>query len=135
MQLNVADIICGFVENALTLPFTIYADMIPEAETDGACIRHDPAPAAERRHLDGSRLLAWNLTFYIRCRKSDEARNYAKAITDALDETTIHNGATDPDIDCMAATLPQFIGIDEKGFTTYSAAITCTYTQEAEKEI
>lgn len=129
-SIDVANTVCAWVENALSLPFTIYNDLIPDAESDGACLRHDPAPAAERNFSDRSRLVKWNLTFYVRCLNSKSARDYAKQIIDKLHEAAI----TDPDtgilIDCEASTLPQFISTDDKKLTTYSAAITCEYMEQ-----
>ena len=48
MKSNIAERIGEWAEKKLHLPFTIYMDIIPDANTDGACIRHDPAPAAEK---------------------------------------------------------------------------------------
>lgn len=131
MNVNIVNIIAVEVETALDLPFTIYADLIPNEDDDGACLRHDPAPAADRRFSDGSRLIAWNLTFYIRCKNAASARTYAKNITDKLDGETIT--ADGLKIECEASTLPQFIDTDAKQFTTYSAAIKCTYLEPAQE--
>ncbi|MCM1218944.1 MAG: hypothetical protein NC548_31060 [Lachnospiraceae bacterium] len=134
MKLNVAEIICKSVENALTPPFPIYADTMPDADKDCACLRHDPAPAAEMRFADGSRLLKWNLTFYIRCGNAEAARDGAKAMTDLLEGAAITDPETGTRIDTEAATLPQFIGVDDKGKTTYGAAVTASYLEESEGE-
>lgn len=107
----------------------VYNDLIPYADKDGAALRHDPAPAAEKRYTDGSRLVKWNLTYYIRCKDANKALEYAYGITDALDGVTIE-AEGDFEIDIQALTLPQFIGRDDKGFTTYSAAIGCAYLEE-----
>lgn len=131
MKLNIVDVIGTWVEKSLELPFTIYSDLIPDAESDGACLRHDPAPAAEKRFNDGTRLISWQLTFYVRCKNSDDALAYAKDITDKLDGATVTSGETE--IDSEATTLPQFIDTDAKGFTTYSASIKCTYLEEVEE--
>lgn len=127
MNLSVSNAICEYVENLLQLPFTIYSDILPEADQDGACIRHDPAPAAEARYIDGSRLISWNLSFYVRCKNAAQARVYAKIITDLLDGAEID--ADGVLVSCEAATLPQYISTDEKGFTVYSAAITSEYME------
>lgn len=126
--LNVANIINEWIENKLNLPFRIDNDVIQTATGDAACLRHDPAPAAERRYIDGSRLVKWNLSYYIRSNDRAKARKYAYEITDALDGITIPT--TDGvNIDTEAATLPQFISIDEKNNTLYSASIVCTYIE------
>lgn len=127
--LNVASIINTWVENELDLPFTIYNDVIPDTANNAACLRYDPAPAAERRYTDGTRLLKWNLTYYIRNSDKAKAREYADTITATLDGAVIPDATSGVYINCEAQTLPQFISIDEKNNTIYSAAIVCTYLE------
>ena len=127
--LNVASIVNAWVETQLELPFTIYNDVIPDTAKDAACLRYDPAPAAERRYTDGTRLLKWNLTYYIRNSDRTKAREYADAITAALDGAIVPDAASGVNINCEAQTMPQFISIDEKNNTIYSAAIVCTYLE------
>ena len=128
---NVAEVVSGWIEKTLNLPFTIYCDLIPFADADGACVRHDPSPAAEKRFMDGSRYVSWNLTFYVRMKNAEEAREIAKQITDKLDDATVmrDDGVT---IDCEAVTLPQYIDTDSKEYTTYASAIKCEYLEPAE---
>lgn len=133
MKSGVAEAVCAWVEDSLGLPFKIYCDLIPDEDGSGACIRHDPTPAAERRFCDGSRLVSWNLAFYVRERDAAAAREHAKAIVDRLDGARI-TCADGTEAYCEAATLPQFIDVDAKGFTTYSAAITASYSEESEAE-
>jgi hypothetical protein len=128
-RLNVASIVNAWVENELDLKFTIYNDVIPDTAKDAACLRYDPAPAAERRYTDGTRLLRWNLTYYIRNSDRTKARNYADEITALLDGAVITDATSGVDINCEAATLPQFISIDDKNNSIYSAAIVCTYLE------
>ena len=127
----IAEVVSEWVESALNLPFTIYCDLIPEADADGACVRHDPSPAAEKRFTDDSRYVSRNLTFYVRMKSAEQARELSKQITDKLDGATVIS----PDgleIDCEAVTLPQYIDTDSKEFTTYAAAIKCDYLEPAE---
>lgn len=128
IQSNIAETISAWVENALDLPFTIFCDLIPDEDADGACIRHDPAPAAEKRYTDGTRLVAWNFTFYTRCRDAEQARWYGKQIIDTLDGREIEGDGVK--IECEAVTLPQFIETDAKGFTTYAQSVKCIYLEE-----
>jgi hypothetical protein len=129
IQSKIAEYISAWVETELTLPFTIYCDIIPDAETDGACIRHDPTPAAEKRYADGTRLITWNFTFYTRCKDAANAREYGKRIVDKLDGATIES-PENIEIDCEAVTLPQFIDTDAKGYTTYCESVKCTFLEE-----
>lgn len=121
-----ANIINNWVENALNLRFRIQNDVMAETG-DGVCLRYDPAPAAERRYNDGTRLLKWNLTYYVRNKNRTTARELADRLTATLDGAEIT--ASGIKIDCEAQTLPQFISVDEKNNTIYSAAISCTYLE------
>ena len=131
--LNVANIVNAWVEEKLDLPFTINNDVIPDTKDNAACLRYDPAPAAERRYTDGTRLLKWNLTYYIRNKDRSKAREYASTITAALDGAEIEDETSGVVIETEAATLPQFITTDEKNNTIYSAAIVCTYLEPREE--
>jgi hypothetical protein len=129
IQSKIAETISAWVETALELPFTIFCDLIPDEDADGACIRHDPTPAAEKRFIDGTREVSWNFTFYTRCKDAENAREYGKQIVDKLDGATIES-TENIEIDCEAVTLPQFIETDAKGFTTYSQSVKCTFLEE-----
>lgn len=129
IQSKIASAISAYVEEALQLPFTIYCDLIPDEAADGACVRHDPTPAAEERYNDGTRLVAWNFTFYTRCKNAANAREYGKQIVDKLDGATVLS-AENIKIECEAVTLPQYIDTDAKGFTTYAESVKCTFLEE-----
>ena len=131
MKSNIAERIGEWAEKKLHLPFTVYIDIIPDADTDGACIRHDPAPAAEERFIDGTRLVSWHFTFFVRCKDAAKAREYAKSLIDTLDGVTIEEG--EDALETEALTLAQYIDTDAKGYTTYSASIKCTYLEEDEE--
>lgn len=129
IQSKITSAISAYVEETLQLPFTIYCDLIPDEAADGACVRHDPTPAAEERYNDGTRLVAWNFTFYTRCKNAADAREYGKQIVDTLDGATVLS-AENIKIECEAVTLPQFIDTDAKGFTTYAESVKCTFLEE-----
>lgn len=129
IQSKIASAISAYVEETLQLPFTIYCDLIPDETADGACVRHDPTPAAEERYNDGTRLVAWNFTFYTRCKNAANAREYGKQIVDTLDGATVLS-AENIKIECEAVTLPQYIDTDAKGFTTYAESVKCTFLEE-----
>lgn len=129
IQSKIASTISEWVEEALDLPFTIYCDIIPDEDADGACVRHDPTPAAEKRYNDGTRLVAWNFTFYTRCKNAANAREYGKQIIDKLDGATVIS-TENIKIECEAVTLPQYIDTDAKGFTTYAESVKCTFLEE-----
>ena len=125
---TVSNIINAWVETQLELS-QIYNDVIPDTAKNAICLRYEPAPAAERRYTDGTRLLKWNLTYYVRNSKQADARALADKITAALDGAHIYDATSGIKIETEAATLPQFISVDEKNNTIYSAAIVATYLE------
>ena len=125
---TVSNIINAWVESQLNLA-QIYNDVIPDTAKNAICLRYEPAPAAERRYTDGTRLLKWNLTYYVRNTKQADARALADKITAALDGAHIYDATSEITIETEAATLPQFISVDEKNNTIYSAAIVATYLE------
>ena len=128
---TVSNIINAWVEQQLELA-QIYNDVIPDTAKNAICLRYDPAPAAERRYVDGTRLLKWNLTYYVRNAKQADARALADKITALLDGASIADAASGITIETEAATLPQFISVDEKNNTLYSGAIVATYLEPRE---
>ena len=127
--LNVANVVNAYVEAKLQLGFTIYNDIIPDTDNNAACLRYDPAPAAEDRYIDGTRLVQWNLAYYVRNKNRTTARQYADEITAALDGVQIYDQASGITVNVEAQTLPQFVTVDEKNNTVYSAAIVARYLE------
>ena len=127
--LNVANIVNAYVEAKLQLGFTIYNDIIPDTDNNAACLRYDPAPAAEDRYIDGTRLVQWNLAYYVRNKNRTTARQYADEITAALDGVQIYDQTSGITVNVEAQTLPQFVTVDEKNNTVYSAAIVARYLE------
>jgi hypothetical protein len=128
-MLNVSEVINAWVENELHITAPIYNDVIPDTTNDAACLRYDPAPAAEERYIDGSRLLKWNLAYYIRNANRSTARSLAGNITEALDGAQITDAVSGITVSVEAQTLPQFITVDDKNNTVYSASIVATYLE------
>ena len=128
---TVSNTINAWVESQLDLS-QIYNDVIPDTAKNAICLRYEPAPAAERRYIDGTRLLKWNLTYYVRNAKQADARALAYKITAALDGAHICDATSGITIETEAATLPQFINVDEKNNTIYCASIVATYLEPRE---
>ena len=124
--LNVSDIINLWVENKLNLS-QIKNDVFTKPDGDAVILRYDPAASAERRFNDGTRLIKWNLTYYVRNKDREKARQIADKITKLLDGESITDTKSGVKIDVEALTLPQFISTDEKNNTIYSAGITASY--------
>lgn len=125
MAFDLATVIAEWVEQELSLPFTIAIDLIQNPDEDGGCIRYDPSSASERRFIDGSRLIPRNLSIYIRCKNASTARTLACAIGECLDGITIHHQQTS--IECESVTTAQFLECDQKGFTIYLVGIAASY--------
>ena len=123
--------VCAYVEGELELPFALYADQMPTESGDCACFRCEPASAASRDYVDGSRLVEWNFSVYVRCLAASEAREWAKAIVDLLDNKKI-TAEDETVIVCEAETLPQYISTDDKGATVYLSSFCAQYLQESE---
>ena len=123
--MNVAEIVAAYAKENVELPFNIYLDLIPDADEDSACVRHDSAAYAERRFTDGTRLVQVQLSIFIRCKDAKVALESAKTVIETLDGSRVDSGGTK--IDLEALTLPQFVEVDAAGYTIYSATITCTY--------
>ena len=60
------------------------------------------------RYTDGTRLLKWNLTYYVRNKNRTKAREYADKITAQLDGVEITDETSGVCIQTEAATLPRF---------------------------
>lgn len=123
--------VCSYAEGQLDLPFVLYADMMPSEAGDCACVRCSPAQAAARAFCDGSKLVEWKLSVYVRCAVSDEAREWAKLIVDCLDDCYIVT-SDETVLRCKALTLPQYIDVDAKGATVYLVSFSVEYLQESE---
>lgn len=121
--------VCAYAEEELELPFAIYADMIPTEAGDCACVRCSPAQAASRDYTDGSKLVEWKLSVYVRCVAADEAREWAKQIVDCLDGSRIE-AEDETVLRAEALTLPQYIQTDAKDATIYLASFSVEYLQE-----
>lgn len=122
--------VCAYAQEAAGLPFTLYADAIPTDAGDAGCVRCAPAAASERRYIDDSKLVRWQLSVYVRCIAQDEARQYALAVCDVLDgkELTLDDGVV---VRCEAISLPQWLEADQKGATYYLAAFSTEYLQDS----
>ena len=77
-------------------------------------------------------MLKWNLAYYVRNKKREKARSLADEITAKLDGAEITDATSGLTIQVEAQTLPQFIAVDEKNNTVYSASIVATYLEPRE---
>ena len=133
-MIGIAQLVNTWLKNELggTIP-DIYNDIFPD--TDGDCVvcRHDPSQAAERRFNDGSRAGTVNFSYHARSEDAKKCRKFLSAIIDTLDTQTIIDVADDAYVECEALTLPQFVTVDDKNNTYYTASVSVEYTQEAKE--
>ena len=104
------------------------------AEDEILC-RYDPSTAHYRQFLDGSRLCQQSFSFYSRCKKSNNARDWLQWICNTVDTENIIRTSDSAEIDCEVSTLPQFVSIDDAGYTTYTMTINVEYTESAKGAI
>ena len=130
--LNVTNAVNTWVEEKLGLD-TIFDDVFPHSEGDEIICRHDPAPASEQRYTDGTRLVKWSLSYYVRNANSDKSRELCDSITKLLDGAEITDEKTGVIISVEAQTLPQWVAKDDKNNTIYSASIYVTYLDPREE--
>ena len=129
-MIDVAPVVCDYLEANMELPFALSLDLIQDAEKNGACIRHDPTQAAERSFTDGSRLIVWNLALYVRMKDAAKAREWTNAIIERLDGFTIEDKEKEIEIKCEAVALAQFVDTDDKGMTTYTGSFSAAFLEE-----
>lgn len=69
---NIAEVVNEWAEKALQLLFTTGCDLIPTADADGACVRHDPAlpPKKIFRRAPGEP----QPYIYVRMKNAEQAR-------------------------------------------------------------
>ena len=138
-MISPAEIVCDYLEKTVTddaknaLPFRLEVELFANADTDSACIRHDPAPAAEKRFIDGSRIVQWNLSLFVRAKDAREGLKWARLMTDALDGARIEDDAGA--VDCETTALPQFVETDEAGFTIYMSSVSARYYMDSDTEV
>lgn len=131
-MIGIAQLVNTWLKNELgdTIP-DIYNDIFPDTDGDSIACRHDPSQAAEKRFNDGSRAGTVNLSYHARSDDAKKCREFLSAILNRLDTETIIDVSDDAYVECEALTLPQFVTVDDKNNTYYTASVRVEYTQEA----
>lgn len=131
---KIAQIICEYLEanvvdsSGIALPFPIEIEMFRSKDRDGAIIRHDPTSAAERRFIDGTRLVVRVFSVYTRCKDTFDALKWSRLLIDTIDGKEIEKDALK--VECVAQSLPQFIEQDAGGYTVYMGSFSAKYMEE-----
>ena len=107
--------------------FTVNAEGVFEDRNEVLC-RYEPSAAKVQEYIDGSKKVSQSLGFYARCKKSTDARNFLQWIVDSIDEKEFLAEGVRTYCECLS--LPQFISVDERGFTTYSMSVNTTFYEE-----
>lgn len=98
---------------------------------DAVFCRYEASAAAEKRFLDGSRNGTQVLSYYYRSTNASKARANLEKIINALDTKDFIPIGEKTSIYCEAVATPQFVEIDEKNSTIYTATVNVDYLQEA----
>ena len=131
-MIGIAQLVNEWVKKQLPANFpTIYNDVFTDADGDSIVCRHDPSQAAEKRFNDGSRAGTVNLSYHARSDDAKRCRMFLSEILNRLDTETIIDVSDDVYVECEALTLPQFVTVDDKNNTYYTASVRVEYTQEA----
>lgn len=107
----------------------LYNDLFPKADTLGVVSIHDPAPRKIDEYIDGSADYQLNVSFNARYSNAKNCREKLTAILELLD------GARLDDIDdgfllkIETVANVQFVGIDDKNNSIYSAGVSVAYTK------
>ncbi len=129
---NVVVLICDYIQKELPNLPTIYQDVFPDVTGLGVICRYDPSPAVDERFVDGSRHVIASFSFYARVGEGLDpaiARNTLVDIIDVLDTQEIIRIDDMVSVQCEAETLPQFVTVDNNGFTTYTCTVVVEYEE------
>jgi hypothetical protein len=125
--MNIISEVNAYLLTKLTPYSTIYLDVFPGDSVEEIMCRNDPSTAAESRYLDGSRIGAFNFSYYAKSKTSETARLQLDAIVTALDmpDFTVISGGTE--IKCEAVTTPAFVSKSEAGEVIFVSSFRLEY--------
>lgn len=108
---------------------TLYNDLFPKPESLGVVSIHDPAARIVEEYIDGSADYQLNVSFTARYSNAKTCRETLTNILELLDGARIQD--TDDDFLLKINTVAnvQFVGIDDKNNSIYSASINVAYTK------
>jgi hypothetical protein len=125
--MNIIQEVNAYLLTKITPYSTIYLDVFPGDSVSEIMCRNDPSTAAESRYLDGSRIGAFNFSYYAKSANSETARLQLDAIVAALDmpDFTVISGGTE--IKCEAVTTPAFVSKSEAGEVIFVSSFRLEY--------
>jgi hypothetical protein len=125
--MNIINEVNAYLLTKITPYSTIYLDVFPNDSVEELMCRNDPSTAVESRYLDGSRIGAFNFSYYAKSANSETARLQLDAIVSALDmpDFTVISGGTE--IKCEAVTTPAFVSKSEAGEVIFVSSFRLEY--------
>lgn len=126
-MLNIAETVNTYLKTEISGLPTIYNDLFPVEDGDLIVSRHDPSQSAAREFADGSRYVEASFSYYARCKKAGDAREWLEKITKQLENEQIVRQADNVSFQSSVATLPQFVETDDKGQTIYMMSVVISY--------
>lgn len=125
---NLKNKLCDQIKSLEGCPFTRISTDIFILDGDEVLCRYEPSRGNERQFIGGGKKTIQELGFYCRSKNSDTARNWLQWIADNVDMKDFFGEGIQ--IYCGVSSLPQFVSVDEQGFTAYSMTINATFYEE-----
>ena len=126
-MLNITETVNTYLKTEISGLPTIYNDIFPVETGDLIISRHDPSQSAVREFGDGTRYVEAQFSYYARCQKAGDAREWLEKIAKQLENEQLVRQADNVSFQSSVATLPQFIEVDDKGHTIYMMSLIISF--------
>ena len=126
-MLNITETVNNYLKAQITGLPTIYNDLFPVELGDLIVSRHDPSQSAAREFGDGTRYVLAQFSYYARCTRAGDSREWLDKITQELENEQLVRQADGVSFQSSVTTLPQFVEVDNKGQTIYMMSVQINY--------
>ena len=126
-MLQITETVNNYLKAQITGLPAIYNDLFPEELGDLIVSRHDPSQSAAREFGDGTRYVQAQFSYYARCAKAGNAREWLDKITKELENEQLVRQTDSVSFQSEVTTLPQFVEVDDKGQTIYMMSVRINY--------
>lgn len=126
-MLNITETVNNYLKTQISGLPAIYNDLFPVETGDMLMSRHDPSQSAAREFGDGTRYVEAQFSYYARCAKAGDAREWLDKIAKELENEQLVRQADGVSFQSEVITLPQFVETDDKGQTIYVMAVIINY--------
>ena len=123
-----SEVINNYIIEKLELEEAIYNDVFPTSEGDCVISRFEPSQAKTKEFIDGSSTGECNLGYFVRSSNAASSRDILTSIINCVDN--LHLRLDGLSIDVEAVSLPQFVGVDDKNQTIYTATVKAEYLRK-----